>query len=149
MKRLLLLAAWALVALPLSPAGGADEIEQSRAAYSLSRELMSPFCPGRTLADCPSPSASAVREEIREKINAGVSIAEIRDEMETRFGTAVQGTPGSAIGWALPTIALALGAVGVVVAILRLRRRPLSATEEPIPPELQQEIDRELQERGL
>jgi cytochrome c-type biogenesis protein CcmH/NrfF len=139
-----------VLVLPAGSAPGADQTEKARAAYALSRELMSPFCPGRTLSDCPSPSASAVREEIREKIYAGVPPADVKREIEARFGIAVQGTPGSAIGWALPTIALILGAAAVVFALVRLSRRDTpSSGEEPLPPDLEREIDEEIRESGL
>ena len=35
-----------------------------QAASDLSRQLMSPFCPGKLLADCTSPNAGELREAI-------------------------------------------------------------------------------------
>jgi hypothetical protein len=46
---------WA--AAPASAADGAPE----GWAYEVANELMSPFCPGRTLADCTSPQAATVK----------------------------------------------------------------------------------------
>ena len=76
MGRFLAVVFWALLLVPLGPVNGAEAetpTEKARAAYALSRELMSPYCPGRTLADCPSPDAAALREEIRDRIEAGVA----------------------------------------------------------------------------
>ena len=67
------------------PAAG-DELADSRRARGLADELMSPFCPGRTLSDCPSPNASAVREEIRAWVHEGHTDAEIRERLRARFG---------------------------------------------------------------
>ena len=39
----------------------ADPAEPEGWAYELSHEIMSPFCPGRSLADCPSPQAESLR----------------------------------------------------------------------------------------
>ena len=41
--------------------------------YDVANELMSPFCPGRTLADCPSPDAASLRMWIAVQAAAGRS----------------------------------------------------------------------------
>ena len=65
---LLILAVLAAPALAVE-----DAVERARRAYALAGELLSPYCPGRTLADCPSPDAGALREEIRTRIDSGES----------------------------------------------------------------------------
>ncbi len=131
--------------------GGATEteIEEARTAYSISRELMSPFCPGRTLADCPSPDAAAVRVEILERVRAGVPPEKIRSDLELRFGETVRGIPRSALGWLFPVLVLAAGAGALGFALRRLSRRPTTAPGTPRSPELEEEIERELREEGL
>ena len=47
-----------LLALLATPALGAGDPEGW--AYDVSAELMSPFCPGRTLSDCPSQAAKSL-----------------------------------------------------------------------------------------
>ena len=81
----------------------------SREAHALSRELMSPYCPGRTLADCPSPDAAAVRREIRTRLAAGETSDQVRAGLEHRFGDAVVGVPRTPLGWILPGLGLLLG----------------------------------------
>jgi len=117
--------------------------ERARQANELSRNLMSPFCPGRTIADCSSPDAAAVREEIREALAAGESQETIQKRIEARFGDHVIGVPKGGIGWALPIGVLVAGAGLLVVALVRSVRRQ-GATEPPIPPELERELAREL-----
>jgi cytochrome c-type biogenesis protein CcmH/NrfF len=153
MRRLLVLVVSGLVLLPLGSvtrAATETPTEKARAAYGLSRELMSPYCPGRTLADCPSPNAAALREEIRDRIGAGVPPDVVRADLERRFGSAVQGTPPSALGWTLPALVLAFGAVGLGVALAKLSRRSAEAPadNEPVPPDLEREIEEELRELG-
>jgi cytochrome c-type biogenesis protein CcmH/NrfF len=95
------------------------EIARARAAHELSRELMSPYCPGRTLADCPSPDAGAVRDEIREALRAGESVDSIRTRIESRFGAQVIGVPTTPLGWLIPIVVLAAGALVLVFALRR------------------------------
>ncbi len=137
--------------LLLIPSSGfcESEADRARTAYALSKELMSPFCPGRTLADCPSPSALAVREEIREKVEAGVAIEAIRRELEERFGSAVRATPRGPLGWLIPTGVLMLGAGGLGFALSRLLRRDRVPREDRLPPDLVREADEEFRRRGL
>jgi cytochrome c-type biogenesis protein CcmH len=123
----------------------ADDPESVRAreAHELARDLMSPFCPGRTLAECSSPEASAVREEIRERLRGGEEPASIRARIEARFGDYVIGVPRERFGWALPILVLVGGAGALVVALRRLLHRP-RASAAPIPPEIERELAREL-----
>src|SRR5262245_47420006 len=94
------------------------ESVRARTAHELARDLMSPYCPGRTLAECPSPDALAVREEIRTALRNGESPDAIRTRIEARFGDQVVGVPREKMGWALPILALAAGAM-VLVFVLR------------------------------
>ena len=98
----------------------ATQTEEARTAYSISRDLMSPFCPGRTLADCPSPDAAAVRVEILERIREGVPPETVRRDLERRFGETVKGIPKSLVGWLVPILVLAGGAMALVFALRRL-----------------------------
>jgi cytochrome c-type biogenesis protein CcmH/NrfF len=100
------------------------EVALARSAHELSRELMSPYCPGRTLADCPSPDAGAVRDEIRTALRAGEPAASIRSRIEARFGAAVGGVPTTPLGWAFPILMLAAGALVLVFVLRRALSRP-------------------------
>ncbi len=128
-----------------SNVAAATEMEEARTAYSISRDLMSPFCPGRTLADCPSPDAAAVRVEILERIRAGVPPETVRHDLERRFGETVKGIPKSFVGWLVPILVLAGGAVVLVLSLRRLSR----AGSRGAIPAGQEEIERQLREEGL
>lgn len=123
-----------------------DEIElgRARAAHELSRELMSPYCPGRTLADCPSPDAGAVRDEIREALRAGESSDSIRARIEERFGARVVGVPTSLLGWMLPILLLVAGAVVLVLVLRRALARPAPA--QRVSSEMVARLTRELRD---
>jgi cytochrome c-type biogenesis protein CcmH/NrfF len=64
---------------------------QSREAAELTRELMSPFCPGLLLSDCQSSGARDLRAEIRARVDAGESKGQIVDDLVARFGPGVRG----------------------------------------------------------
>lgn len=143
MKRVALALILALFATTAS-AQDELELERARAAHELSRELMSPYCPGRTLADCPSPDAGAVREEIREALRAGESSEAIRARIEQRFGQKVIGVPTSTLGWLIPILLLAAGAVVLALVLRRALNRP--ALSQRVSPEMVTRLTRELRD---
>ena len=121
------------------------EVTRARQANELSRDLMSPFCPGRTLADCGSPDAAAVRVEIREALRAGDAPEKVRARIEARFGDHVVGVPRQALGWLLPILVLIAGAGGLIWVLRRALRAPAPPTR-PLSPELDARLERELDE---
>lgn len=144
----------ALLALALLPAasGAANQaladVERARDAHAFARSVMSPFCPGRTLTDCPSPDAAELREEIRLQLASGVSEDEIRAELELRYGDAVVAEPRSAWAFVIPLAVLGAGLLVLIAALRKLSSRP--GGEPPAAsPELARELDAELDSRGL
>jgi cytochrome c-type biogenesis protein CcmH/NrfF len=147
MRRLLLAIALLsfLGSLACSPVVEDLEVTRARQANELSRDLMSPFCPGRTLADCSSPDAGAVRQEIREALKAGDQPDEIRARIEARFGDHVVGVPRQLLGWLFPILVLIAGAGGLVWVLRRAVQSPAAATRA-LSPELEARLARELDE---
>jgi cytochrome c-type biogenesis protein CcmH len=114
------------LAVVLWPEGG-DTSPRAR-ARALAEELRCPECQGLAVADSVAPTARAMRADIRDRIAAGESDAEIRQAMIDRFGESVLLNPESdGIGlvvWALPVIAVVVGAGGLGLALWRWRRQP-------------------------
>jgi cytochrome c-type biogenesis protein CcmH/NrfF len=142
---LLLGVAWAL------PAAGADE--EAGWGYRLSREVMSPYCPGRALSDCPSPQAAEVREWIVEQEQAGVPRSEVEQELFRVFGDQLLQAPRAEgmglMAYVIPAVAFAAG--GALVAIFLRRQRSALGGPEPAPtpaapldPELERQVEEEL-----
>jgi cytochrome c-type biogenesis protein CcmH/NrfF len=129
-----------------------DVLERERA---LSSEIMSPFCPGRTLVSCPSPRAHSVREELKQYLAQGVSEAELRRTVQAQFGEVTNSTPSSPIGKVLPIVVLVIGAGVLAVAMFRFREQAGAGSSEAptlsnaASRELEAELDRELKARGL
>jgi cytochrome c-type biogenesis protein CcmH len=82
-------------------------------ANDISNKVMSPYCPGVTLHDCPSQKALDLRDDIEGYARAGMTEAEIMDRLEADFGPAIRAEPSSdgagVLAWILPTIALLIG----------------------------------------
>ena len=107
---------------PAPPAAPAAVDPASSWAYDLAGELMSPFCPGRTLASCPSPQAGEMIQWIAMQEAAGSTREEVVAILVERHGEEILGAPRArGIGlWAdlLPVMGF-IGFGGVVVLVLR------------------------------
>lgn len=104
--------------------------ERDRQAEALSKKMMSPFCPGRTLSACPSPKAAEWRRDIKTMLGEGLTAEEIRDRLAARIPRHdLFGIPKTPLGWALP-IALILAAFGLLVGLLRVLVRPRALSED-------------------
>lgn len=101
----------------------------------LAREFRCVDCEGLSVAESATASARAARADIRRRIAAGESDADIRAVFVARYGESVLLNPqGRGIGllvWALPVLLLVLGAAGITATVRRGRRTPrLAATAE-------------------
>lgn len=109
---------------------------------SLSNDLMSPYCPGRTIASCPSPQARQLEDHILEQAQAGKSREEIEQALVQRFGSEI-------VDYAPPPVLLygsaLLGLLALVLLVMMGRRwaarRPAAATTGPAGPS-RAELDR-------
>ena len=142
---MLVLLCFVLSTEPTHAETGPEDADYARRAHAFSRELMSPYCPGRTLADCPSPDAAALRQEIRELLDAGTEEEVILDQLEARFGQAIYGVPRGFWGWALPGLVLLGGAAFLVSALRRLSDPGVQQAPPVVDPELERELERELE----
>ncbi|TPV95012.1 MAG: hypothetical protein B7733_11600 [Myxococcales bacterium FL481] len=85
----------------------------------LAHELMSPYCPGRTVASCTSGQARLLEDEIREQVAAGKSREQIKEALIARFG---EETLGSSTNPTVVYGTLLLALVGAVVGAFFVRR---------------------------
>jgi len=114
-----------VLAVVLWPSGERSDAARARA---LAEEFRCPECQGLSAADSSAPTARAMRADIRDRVAAGQSDAEIRQAMVDRFGESILLKPeGGGLGllvWGLPVAALVLGAGGLALALRRWRRQP-------------------------
>lgn len=69
--------------------GGAAQPE--RVLQELSHDLMSPYCPGRTIASCPSGLARKLEDRIYTEAKAGKSREQIEEQLVAEFGPDIRG----------------------------------------------------------
>jgi cytochrome c-type biogenesis protein CcmH len=106
-------------------------------ARALSRELRCMVCQNQSIDDSDAPLARDLRLIVRERLKAGDTDAQILELLTSRYGEFVLLRPRfawhNALLWFAPLIVLALGALGLVLA---LRRCQTSAPESvPLSPE--------------
>ena len=124
--------------LQISPVFGLDVAEpltdpDQRALYEkLTIEVRCLVCQNQTIADSDAPLAADLRREIREKVSAGQSEAEITKFLTDRYGDFVLYRPRfggpSLLLWLAPGLLLLIG-VAVLWNIIR-RRADLPVTSE-------------------
>lgn len=85
----------------------------------LSNNLMSPYCPGKTIASCSSQNARKLEDTILEQAKAGKSADEIESELVEQFGEHVIGyrPPPYLVGGTV-----VLGAIGIMGLVAVGRR---------------------------
>lgn len=125
MRRVLLPLLLAISAVPAASQEGAPPLlanqqlanpAQEARALELMQRLRCIQCQGQSIHDSDAPIAAAMRHEVRERIKAGQSEAEIESWLIERYGDWISFAPpasgGGLVLWLLPV--LLLGAAGLV-----------------------------------
>jgi len=120
-----LFAALLLPGLLLAAAPGDARAQDAQAegwSYEMWNELMSPYCPGRTLADCPSEPADELRIWIVNQERAGRDPQAVEAQLYEQFGDILRSAPRpSGVGitaYLIPLLAF-LGGGALVAVFLR------------------------------
>ncbi len=111
------------IALAQDVARTPDEV--SRMTREISQEVLSPYCPGKTLAMCPSGAAGDTRREIQELARGGMDKEAIKDELIARFGEEfrMHEAPPEDNLKLLGALVVGLGlSIGAVAVLVRRRR---------------------------
>lgn len=137
MSRRAALMALLAAALLAGAAGGEDAGQPESWGYELAAYLMSPYCPGRTLADCPSPQAQTLRMWILVQAASGRSREEVEEELYERFGDVIRPAP-KAEGFGIAAYAIpVLGFLAGGVFVLLYLRSHTGSGGPPGPPSAQ------------
>lgn len=136
-----------LILVLAAPAGAAP----ADVANSVASKVMSPYCPGVTLHDCPSDNATALIARIQGLAREGYTESQIIDYLVTEFPGIRAVPPASGVGlgaWAVPILGAAAGGA---VAWMLLRRwiRPATRPEGYEPEVHVTDADRKRLEREL
>lgn len=130
--------------------GQAPPRDAASDAEKIFTSVMSPYCPGLLLADCPSPAAFELRADIRRRLDAGEPAADIERDLYRKYGDVIRATPNptgwGAVLWTAPAVAFASTLALLVWFLARQRRderEPLAGSGDAGSEErLQEELDR-------
>jgi cytochrome c-type biogenesis protein CcmH len=104
----------------------ADPTLEARARV-LSKELRCMVCQNQSIDDSDAPLARDLRILVRERLQAGDSDTQVLDFLVARYGEFVLLKPRfsghTAVLWMMPVIVLLIGAITLIVAWRRYRRR--------------------------
>ena len=121
------------------------------AARDVFNTVMSPFCPGRLLNDCPSASAGELKNKIRSELRSGKSKAQVLEEVYGTFGSELRAAPENkgfgTLAWWTPVAFVLAGAIVIGLWLKRSQSKKEAAeagAPAPVTPEMQRRIDEEL-----
>lgn len=147
-----LLSSLALCALSLATAHadpGSEALDNK--SYEMYQQVFSPFCPGRSLNDCPSSKAQELKAEMRQKLEQGTAPEIILEGVFAQFGDKYRAVPvfegfGRMV-WIAPFGFVVIGLIGAIIVVLRRKKGDLgsnSRTQIKISAALQDRINQEL-----
>lgn len=102
-------------------------------ARTLTAQLRCIECQGLSVADSRTTTAEAMKTDVRRRIAAGETDAQIRQAYVDRYGEFIllEPTGSNRALWLLPGLVVALGAAGIAIVVVRNARRPkFEATDD-------------------
>lgn len=113
-----------IVALAIAARPEVDRSQEAR-VERIAREVRCPTCRGLSVAESNAEAATAVKVFIRDRLQQGASDAEVKAELQQRFGTGILLRPPSSgisgLVWALPVAGFVAAAAGLGYAFWRWR----------------------------
>lgn len=147
---LLLVAVVAQDTLSPGPVAPRYPVEVEAQASRIFHSLMSPFCPGLLIANCPSPGAAELKDRVRDLLAAGITPDSVQRLLYAVYGDELRASPPARgfglLAWLAPGLALLGGCIGLFWWL----RRPTGGPRGPAPPttpldpDAQARLDREL-----
>jgi cytochrome c-type biogenesis protein CcmH/NrfF len=151
-------------AAPILTADDGERVERTAEeadgmALTLSKQYMSPYCPGASLRDCTSGKAAVLRDEIKAWLHEGRTLGWIENELVARHGESILAAPRfkgfNALVWIFPFLALIVG-LGMIFAYLQRQHAMTMAKvpaqevpeEAPADPDLERRFESELSARS-
>ena len=121
-----LLGLWLASPATAQPVSDSEAEPTPRWATEVTRELMSPFCPGVTIAECPSGQAKSLAAWIVVQADSGRSKDEVLETLYERYGDQVRAAPRAQgfglAAYAVPIVVFVFGGIGVGLFLWRSTR---------------------------
>jgi cytochrome c-type biogenesis protein CcmH len=114
----------------------AEILKQARQIYN---QIMSPYCPGKTLSNCSSGAAELLRINIRERLAEGEQPDDIVASLVEEFGESVLASPPNEgvgrLAWVTPFVVIAFGLIVILIVVRRYlgQTKPVVKKSEPDP----------------
>ena len=121
---------WGLLALVLVGAlavgsqGRSGPPTEDQRVERISSVVRCPTCRGLSAAQSDAPSAEAIRDEVRRRVQLGETDAQIKDYLISRYGEDILLQPRSRLVWLLPMLGGAAAVGGLVLVLRRRGARP-------------------------
>ena len=123
--RFLLLISSLLLCVGACIADSASDQEIERKTHQVFDNVMSPFCPGKTLNDCPSSEAAKLKSSLRDKLISGSQPEQLINELVEQYGDELRAAPANEgfgrLAWLGPIIFLVVGITGLVFWLVKKR----------------------------
>lgn len=118
----------AVAALVMAAGGGDDEPSPEARVERVTGDLRCPTCEGLSVADSPSSTARAIRDDVARRVAAGESDAAIKRAYVDRYGEWIllrpRGSGLAALLWAVPVVVVVGAAAMLGFAMRRWRAEP-------------------------
>ena len=118
--------------------GGGRTTSLYERALQVAGEYRCPVCQGETAAASDAPQAVEIKSLIQGWLREGRSPAQIRSYLVADYGVSILEKPSAsglgALLWALPAVAVAIGAAGLGFGFARWRRLATTAPSVPVAP---------------
>ncbi len=125
---------WALLglvlvgALAVGSGGRSGPPTEDQRVQRISSVVRCPTCRGLSAAQSDAPPAEAIREEVRRRVQAGETDAEVKAYLVSRYGEDILLRPKTEgvglVVWALPLIGVTVAVGGLVLVLRKRRTRP-------------------------
>ena len=128
---------WGLLALVLVGAlavgaqGQSGPPTEDQRVERITSVVRCPTCRGLSADQSDAPSAEAIRDEVRRRVQAGETDAQVKGYLVSRYGEDILLQPRSRAVWVLPVVGAVAAIGGLVFVIGRRRVRPgLTASDD-------------------
>ena len=122
-----------------------------RQAVRIFNSVMSPFCPGVLIANCPSSAARDLEDEIREQLASGATVEAITEGLYQTYGDRIRAAPQARgfglVAWVVPGAVFLVAGAALIFFIYRDAHRkavPKQAMGSPLDAESAALLDEEL-----
>ncbi|MGA1190906.1 MAG: cytochrome c-type biogenesis protein [Bdellovibrionota bacterium] len=102
--------------------------EQQLVFEEVQGNILSPYCPGRLLKDCPSSAARDLKLNIKKQILTGKTSEEILHALLDEYGEEMRAAPKAQgiglLAWVVPGLFLILGLGIILLWIIQQTKKP-------------------------